>query len=192
MMIIQTDSMETAYKGNTYLADDFYGNERIEKRSFITITREQKYIDAIKPFDIVAFKMLLSDNKTYLTIVHRLIEVTRDSNNEPLYTFRGDGNRSSMPGEFQIKKEMICGVYITDGFHGAYNVSFGYLMSYLQSSVGLIFVFIGFLLVFLYVVMEDRLSLPYKKRFEMILPNEISSLIQKKNETAQSRKGEQK
>ncbi len=190
MMIIQTDSMETAYKGNTYLADDFYGNERIEKRSFITITREKKYIDAIQPLDIVAFKMLSNDNETYITIVHRLIEVTQDSNNEPLYTFRGDANRSSMPGEFQIKKEMICGVYITDGFHGAYSVAFGYFMSYLQSNVGLIFVFIGFLLVFLYGALEDRLSLPYEKRFETILPGEISALVHRNNEIAFDEKGE--
>ena len=171
MLVIETDSMSQAYKGNTYLQDDGkMGDEnRIAQYSFITITKEQKYIDNIKPFDVVAFKMLSSDNKTYITIVHRLIEVTYDSEGNHLYTFRGDANVKSMAGEFQIKKDMIVGVYETDGYKGAKNLPLGYAICYFQSNIGIIILVIAFMLMLIYSILAEKLFFIYDTRYNELL-----------------------
>lgn len=171
MLVIETDSMSQAYKGNTYLQDDGkMGDEnRIAQYSFITITKEQKYIDNIKPFDVVAFKMLSSDNKTYITIVHRLIEVTYDSEGNPLYTFRGDANIKSMAGEYQIKKDMIVGVYETDGYKGAKNLPLGYAICYFQSNIGIIILVIAFMLMLIYSILAEKLFFIYDTRYNELL-----------------------
>lgn len=171
MLIIQTDSMSQVYKGNTYLSDDNkLGNEnRIQQYSFITISREQKYIDNIKPFDIVAFKMKSSDEKSDITVVHRLIEITYDGNGASLYTFRGDANPKSMAGEFQISKDRIVGVFETDGFKGQKNLAFGYLISYLQSNIGIIISVIALLLVLIYSILVDKLFSIYDQKYKELL-----------------------
>ncbi len=171
MLVIETDSMSQAYKGNTYLQDDGkMGDEnRIAQYSFITITKERKYIDNIKPFDVVAFKMLSSDNKTYITIVHRLIEVTYDSEGNPLYTFRGDANVKSMAGEYQIKKDMIVGVYETDGYKGAKNLPLGYAICYFQSNIGIIILVIAFMLMLIYSILAEKLFFIYDTRYNELL-----------------------
>ena len=171
MLVIETDSMSQAYKGNTYLKDyEMMGEEnRIAQYSFITITKERKYIDNIKPFDVVAFKMLSSDNKTYITIVHRLIEVTYDSEGNPLYTFRGDANVKSMAGEYQIKKDMIVGVYETDGYKGAKNLPLGYAICYFQSNIGIIILVIAFMLMLIYSILAEKLFFIYDTRYNELL-----------------------
>ena len=171
MLIIETDSMSQVYKGNTYLTNDNKLSEenRIAQYSFITITKDRKYIDNIKPFDVVAFKMLSSDNKTYLTVVHRLIEVTYDLDGNPLYTFRGDGNPKSMAGEFQISKDMIVGVYETDGYKGAKNLALGYTICYLQSNIGIIILVITFMLLLIYSILVEKLFVIYNQRYNELL-----------------------
>ena len=171
MLIIETDSMSQVYKGNTYLTNDNkLGEEnRIAQYSFITITKDRKYIDNIKPFDVVAFKMLSSDNKTYLTVVHRLIEVTYDLDGNPLYTFRGDANPKSMAGEFQISKDMIVGVYETDGYKGAKNLALGYTICYLQSNIGIIILVITFMLLLIYSILVEKLFVIYDQRYNELL-----------------------
>lgn len=171
MLVIETDSMSQAYKGNTYLKDyEMMGEEnRIAQYSFITITKERKYIDNIKPFDVVAFKMLSSDNKTYITIVHRLIEVTYDGKGNPLYTFRGDANPKSMSGEFQISKDKIIGVYETDGYKGAKNLALGYAICYFQSNIGIIILVIAFMLMLIYSILAEKLFFIYDTRYNELL-----------------------
>ena len=182
MLVIETDSMSQVYKGNTYLKDyEMMGEEnRIAQYSFITITKERKYIDNIKPFDVVAFKMLSSDNK-YITIVHRLIEVTYDSEGNPLYTFRGDANPKSMSGEFQISKEMIIGVYQTDGYKGTKNLALGYTICYLQSNIGIIILVITFMLLLIYSILVEKLFVVYDQRYNELLVIRLGQIMDETN-----------
>lgn len=184
MLVIETDSMSQVYKGNTYLQE--YGKmgdeNRIAQYSFITITKERKYIDNIQPFDVVAFQMLSSDNKTYLTIVHRLIEITYDENGEPLYTFRGDANSRSMAGEFQIRKDKIVGVFETEGFKGTKNLALGYTICYLQSNIGMIILVIAFMLMLIYSILVEKLFSVYDQRYNELL---ATRLMQIENESKQ-------
>ena len=183
MLVIETDSMSQAYKGNTYLKDyEMMGEEnRIAQYSFITITKERKYIDNIKPFDVVAFKMLSSDNKTYITIVHRLIEVTYDGENNPLYTFRGDANPKSMSGEFQISKDKIIGVYETYGYKGTKNLALGYAICYLQSNIGIVILVITFMLLLIYSVLVEKLFVIYDQRYNELLVIKLGQIMDEIN-----------
>lgn len=184
MLVIQTDSMATVYKGNTYLDDEGKTGDadRIAQYSFITITKEEKYLDNIKPFDVVAFKMLSSDNKTYITIVHRLIDVTYDSEGNPLYTFRGDANPRSMSGEYQIKKDMIVGVYETDGYKGTKNLPLGYAISYFQSNIGMIILVIAFMLMLIYSILVEKLFFVYNQRYNELLVLALNNVQEEQKE----------
>lgn len=183
MLVIETNSMSQAYKGNTYLKDyEMMGEEnRIAQYSFITITKERKYIDNIKPFDVVAFKMLSSDNKTYITIVHRLIEVTYDGEGNPLYTFRGDANPKSMSGEFQISKDKIIGVYETYGYKGAKNLALGYAICYLQSNIGIVILVITFMLLLIYSILVEKLFVIYDQRYNELLVIKLGQIMEEIN-----------
>ncbi len=181
VLIIQTSSMETAYKGNTYLFDEegkLNPDDRIEQYSYISISKDEKLLANIKPFDVVAFKMKKDSNGGgYITIVHRLIYVDKDENGEPLYTFRGDANASSLTGELKVRKEMLLGVHQTEGYKGSKNVAFGYFISYMQSNIGIIIVIVSFLMMGIYAFLFERLNKPYSLRFLYILSeegNEIS------------------
>lgn len=195
MLVIQTDSMETAYKTNDYLKDEngeFNDNDRIKQYTFITITKEQKYIDNIAPYDIVAFKMLQDDGKTYKTIVHRLVKVEYSEEGEPLYTFRGDANPSSMSAERKVSKDLIVGVFQTEGYKGAKSVAFGYFVTYLQSNIGIIVVAVAFLLMFIYSIMSDRIMIPYDARFEYIVLEKGEAIAEIKSKELQEKKNQKK
>lgn len=174
-LIIQTSSMETAFKGNTYLFDENgkeIENQRISQYAFITISNKQEYIDNLQNYDIVAFKMKSGENN-YITVVHRLIDISLNDNNEKVYTFRGDANASSMAGEFKISKDMIIGVYESSEYKGAYNVAFGYLVQYLQSPIGLIVVLVAFCLILIYQILNDKIMNYYEKRYLFIFEKAI-------------------
>lgn len=170
-LIVETNSMATAYSGNTYLLDE-NGNlnedDRIKQYTLITISKDQNYVNNIKPFDVVAFKMK-STNDNYLTVIHRLINVDYDEHNEPLYTFRGDANPSSMAGEIKVKKNMIVGVFQTNGYQGKKNVPLGYIVGYLRSSIGMIVVITAFFLLIIYTALFDRILEVYNARYNLVL-----------------------
>lgn len=181
MLIIQTDSMATAYKENEYLKDEngnFNPKDRIKQYSYITISRKKEYIDNIKPFDVVAFKLPKTNNGGgYLTIVHRLIEVSYDTEGNPLYTFRGDANRTSLVGEIDIDKSLIIGVHKSELYKGSKNLEYGVLISYLQSNIGVILVVVAFVLVGIYSFFIEKLQPLERDRYEFILITEIHSLV---------------
>ena len=177
-LVIQTSSMETAYKGNTYLFDENgkeIENQRISQYAFITISNKQEYIDNLQAYDIVAFKMKNGENN-YITVIHRLIDISLNDNGENVYTFRGDANASSMAGEFKISKDMIIGVYQSVDYKGAYNVAFGYLIQYLQSPIGLIVVLVAFCLILIYQILNDKIMNYYEKRYLFLFDKVITEI----------------
>ena len=143
-------------------------DDRIKQYTLITISKDQNYVNNIKPFDVVAFKMK-STNDNYLTVIHRLINVDYDEHNEPLYTFRGDANPSSMAGEIKVKKNMIVGVFQTNGYQGKKNVPLGYIVGYLRSSIGMIVVITAFFLLIIYTALFDRILEVYNARYNLVL-----------------------
>ena len=125
--------------------------------------------------------MLSSDNKTYITIVHRLIEVTYDGEGNPLYTFRGDANPKSMSGEFQISKDKIIGVYETDGYKGTKNLALGYAICYLQSNIGIIILVITFMLLLIYSILVEKLFVIYDQRYNELLVIKLGQIMDEIN-----------
>lgn len=161
LLTIQSESMASVHQNNSYLGDS---DQRIEKYSLIAISRKQEYIDNIQVGDIVAFSME-SEGKQ-ITVIHRLIEIGENQSGEPVYTFRGDANPSSMAGEFQIGKERIIGVFATADFRGVKNVPLGYFISYLHSVVGIITSLIAIILLAVYTLLYNGVDKLYLERFD--------------------------
>lgn len=164
---IKTQSMQTANITNAYLKDEngkLNDDDRIPQYSFITISKKQKYIDEIGLYDVVAFKMPSDDGKSEITVIHRLINIEYDESGNPLYTFRGDANPSSMAGELKIGRDRIVGVFKTQNYNGAKCVVFGWFVSYLQSSFGIMMLTIAVMLMIICGTLLDRLGTVYKDR----------------------------
>lgn len=172
MLTIQTSSMASVNQSNTYLTEN---DQRIEQYSFITISRDPSHIDGIRVGDIVAFTME-SEGKT-LTVVHRLIEIGENSSGDPVYTFRGDANPSSMAGEFQIGKERIVGVFQTKDYQGVKNVALGCFICYLQSSMGITMVAMAFVLMLIYQFLSEGANKVYALRFEQLKWETLAKML---------------
>lgn len=170
-LVIETGSMATANSKNDYLRNEngkFNDDDRIAQFSFITINREEKYINELKPLDVVAFNMYSQEDKKNIIVVHRLIDISYD-NGKALYTFRGDANQSSMVGEINVTRDRIVGVFETTNYKGAKSLSFGYFVHYLQSSFGMIIILIDFVLLFIYSMLYDNIFEIYDKRYMQIV-----------------------
>lgn len=177
MLIIQTKSMETANSANKYLFDengDTNSEDRIKGYSFITITKNKRVMNAIQVNDVCAFRMYDDTSKKNIIVVHRLIEITKDENNKPLYTFRGDANSSSMVNETKISKDKIVGVYKSSIYQGAKNYGFGKFVMYLQSNVGIIMLATAFLLLVIYTVLVDKVFELYDIRYDQVVEQRYS------------------
>lgn len=176
MLTIETESMATAYPGNSYLKNEdgeFDEKDRLAQYSFITISRRQAYIDNIQVGDVVAFGMQSADGGEMITIVHRLIGIDYDEKGEPLYTFRGDANSSSMIGEIKIGKDRIVGVFRSADYQGAENLILGCFISYLQSPIGISMVVVAFTVLAVYVVLADKLDNIYQTRYDLLLKKNL-------------------
>jgi hypothetical protein len=189
MMIIQTNSMETANKNNTYLFDE-KGNsnddDRIKTYSFITITRDETVLSNIQVFDVCAFRMYDTTAKKNIIVVHRLIEITPDNSVEggALYTFRGDANPSSMVNETKITKDKIVGVFKSSSFTGYKNYGLGKFFLYLQSEVGIILCCTAFILILIYMSLIDHVFDLYDDRYDQIVKDRNSEDNSKNEELA--------
>lgn len=161
VLTIQTESMASVHQNNTYLSDS---DQRIEQYALITISKKQEYIDNIQVGDIVAFSM--ESEGEQITVIHRLVEIGENQSGEPVYTFRGDANPSSMAGEFRIGKERIIGVFATADFRGVKNVPVGYFVSYLRSAVGIATTAIALGFLILYMFLYNGVDKLYLERFE--------------------------
>lgn len=185
MLVIQSESMATVHKNNTYLLDEKGKSnfeDRIPKYSLITITNNADSIENIQQYDVVAFKMFLDSEESYITVVHRVIEIDYDEEGNKLYTFRGDANPNSMVGEFKVKREMIVGVYKSKTFTGYKSVPLGCFICYLQSSLGYVILIIATILVLIYFTLMDKLMKTYNERYYILLSqNNRDEIVDKNN-----------
>lgn len=165
VLVIKTSSMETTNDSNSYLKNNSdteyqYINTRLERYSLVSIDKYYQG-DELKLYDIVAFKM---DDTV---IVHRLIQIGVDKETgQKVYTFRGDANNASFVHETNVTEDKIIGK-----FNGYYNVGMGYVVSFLQSEIGLISLIILCLSIVAYTMFNDGIDSAYEKRMEELLKN---------------------
>lgn len=166
-LTIQTESMSTANKVNTYLFDEAgiaYGRDRIPRHALISLSRDQKLIDGLQPGDVAAFVMTDEDGRE-ITVVHRLVGVEQDEEGRLRYTFRGDANPASMAGEYQITKDRIIGVYATPDWQGTQNLPMGYFVTYLRSATGIAMTTVAMLLMLVFLLLSDRMDAVYREKY---------------------------
>lgn len=174
-LVIRSSSMQSIDSNNQYLKDNNLEGEenRIHVYAYITINNDPNIIKEIAPYDVVAFKMSDPDDNTQeITVVHRVISI-EEKNGEKLYTFRGDANPGSLPGEIEVSANRIVGVYKSKNFKGAYNLGFGYFAAYIQDPAGIITISISFLLLVIYSFLFDGITACYDKRFLALLNEKI-------------------
>ncbi len=174
MLIIQTNSMETANKSNTYLFDEngkSNDEDRIRTYSFITINKSEEVLNNINVYDVCAFKMYDTTLNKNIIVVHRLIEINNDSSVEggKVYTFRGDANPSSLVNETRITKDKIIGVYSSSNFKGFNNYGLGKFFLYMQSEVGIILSCTAFILIIIYLFLINHVFDLFDKRYEELV-----------------------
>lgn len=177
LLVVETSSMETPLSSNTYLFDD--NNKAkytsIKQDSLISISKNKKYINEIKLYDIIAFQVKNAQGKQ-ITIIHRVIEISKDNDGNNIYTFRGDSNPYSLGMEIDVKQDQIIGVFSTLSYHGVNSEFLGYLVSYIQSPIGMIVNSIAILLLLLYSILSKKLFDSYDKRYDELLNERIKYL----------------
>ena len=158
LLVIKTDSMSTKNEENEYLFDEDYDNvdNQFPANSLISIKKIEE--QDIKLFNIYAFK---ANNVTY---VHRLIGITIDDNGNNLYTFRGDVNNASMTLESNLLYEDIVGEYT--GFNSLF---LGSIISYFNSSVGILTVFLAISMLIFYYYYVGKYQNAYEERRNILI-----------------------
>lgn len=149
-LVIQTGSMEKPYEGNAYIKEHNLTNQ-IEQFSMIGITKVDP--SDIKLYDVVCFKNVNND-----VIVHRVVNITY-SNNEYIFTLKGDANTASNVWETNVKESDIIGRY--NGFN---NYGLGVLTTYLKSSSGVLALVSATIFIISFEGSEEYIEREYKLR----------------------------
>lgn len=149
-LVIQTGSMEKPYEGNAYIKEHNLTNQ-IEQFSMIGITKVSP--SDIKLYDVVCFKNVNND-----VIVHRVVNITY-SNNEYIFTLKGDANTASNVWETNVKESDIIGRY--NGFN---NYGLGVLTTYLKSSSGVLALVSATIFIISFEGSEEYIEREYKLR----------------------------
>ncbi len=158
-LVIQTGSMEKINDSNKYLKENNLNNQ-INQYSMIGITK----VDSkdINLYDVIAFKNSDGD-----TIVHRVISINEDINNNTLtFTTRGDSNSNSFNYEINIKEEDILGKY--NGFN---NFPLGVFTIYLKSTSGIVAICSTLIFFISFEVSEELIDKEYKIRKLVVADN---------------------
>lgn len=171
MLVIQTDSMASVNEQNKYLEGT---DDRIRQYEFITVSRRAEHISSLAVGDIAAFCMKDKDGNE-MTVVHRLIEIEYGDDGQPLYTFRGDANASSMAGEYRLPADSITGVFSTKAYHGAQSLPLGYFITYLRSLTGIIMIAVSIIMMAVFFTLSDKTDKLYDARYDMLRGDELHS-----------------
>lgn len=169
-IIIMTDSMETAYEGNTYLSENNLKNQ-IASHSLIKIEKIKSQED-VKLYDIVAYK----DNENR-TIVHRIVDISI-VDGETVYTCRGDANNASATFERNMTFERLLGKYT-----GYQNYALGVLLTFLKSGIGIITIATAFITIGVFEYFEKQIYVVmFNKQKELALQIDKDILLAIKQE----------
>ncbi len=147
---IQTGSMSSAHDDNTYIKENNLTNQ-IEQYSLIGIEKIEE--EELEVFDVVAF--YIGDD----IYVHRLINILEDENGVKHYCFRGDANNASFSEECYIEFDKIIGRYT-----GYQSLFLGVSITYLQSNIGIISMFMAVAFLINLEVHEELIDKTYYNR----------------------------
>lgn len=157
---IQTGSMSKVYEGNEYIEENNLADQ-IQQYSMIGIEKVEE--DELELYDVVAFYI---GKDIY---VHRLISIATDEEGVNHYCFRGDANNASFAEECYIEFDQIIGRY--NGFQSLF---LGVSITYLQSNIGIISMFMAAAFLVNLEIQEEFIDKEYLKR-----KKELCSLLDK-------------
>ena len=163
-LTILTGSMEEKHEDNSYLIDNNLNNQIIQY-SLVGIDKVNSEED-IELYDVLAYK---HDD---IIILHRVVEIKSNEDNETIYTLRGDSNNASLSYEKELKFEDFIGKY-----NGFQNYGAGVFITYIKSEIGLIALSSAFVFIFLATIAEERINKSYKNRLDyfIVCPHNYSS-----------------
>lgn len=167
MITVQTESMETVHDNNRSFLESCGKVEeenRISRYSFLIISKKQSHIDSLQVGDVAAFTMKNADGET-VTVVHRLVDIDHAADGTILYSFRGDANESTMTGEFRLPPERIVGVCSSSGFNGFKSQILGYIVNYLQSTLGIFALAVALVVMLANLIMADSIDAMCTKKY---------------------------
>lgn len=168
LLIIKTSSMSTKNSNNSYLDmesnKNAYRDTRIAPYTLIALD-EYKDKSQIELYDIVAFK--IDDT----LIVHRVIQID-EKDGITTFTFRGDSNPYSMKDEIGVGEDRIVGVY-----NGFQSTPLGYVIGYMQSTIGIISVCFLVVAIMGYTILYEKLDKEHDKAYERLLDEKVKEEI---------------
>lgn len=155
-LTILSGSMEERNEENDYLFENNLTNQ-IDQYSLIGIDKVNSE-DELKLYDVVAYK------HEDVLIIHRIIEIKENEDNNRVYTLRGDSNSVSLSYETELEYKDIIGKY--NGFN---NYGLGVFITYIKSEIGLIALSSAFIFLFLATLAEERINKAYKNRLDSFI-----------------------
>lgn len=167
-LVIETGSMASVNAKNNYLNENGLLNEsdRIHQYSFITINHVEE--KDMKVYNVYAFRLKGQSEGSYVTIVHRLVNIQTQDDGHKTYTFRGDANSGSMVGEMSMEFSEVLGVWT-----GYQNLPLGQFIYYLRSPLGLIIILVACAFLVIYEFFYSRYLNEYKLRYDEVLARHL-------------------
>lgn len=167
-LVIETGSMASVNAKNTYLNENGLLNEsdRIHQYSFITISHVEE--EDMKVYNVYAFRLKGQSEGSYVTIVHRLVNIETQEDGHKTYTFRGDANSGSMVGEMSMEFSEVLGVWT-----GYQNLPLGQFVYYLRSPLGLVIIIVACAFLVIYEFFYSRYLNEYKLRYDEVLARHL-------------------
>ncbi len=151
LVVIASGSMSE--KNNDYVKNNPSLNNQFDTYDIIGITRYSSQ-DQVKLYDVIAYK-----NKKDVTIVHRIVEIKKDSEGNDVYLTQGDSNLASD----NSNASQYSGYLTFDRIIGHYNElrvkGLGIFVIFLQSPAGIVTI----CSVVYCLLMFDYFSSKYKK-----------------------------
>ena len=158
---VKTESMASIHEVNDYILENNL-EDQIPQYSLITIEKVND-INDIEIYDILAFRV------NDVVYVHRVVDIIFD-NGDIYFTLKGDANPTSLLIETKVKEEQIIGIY-----NGNNSLFMGIAITYLQSEIGLIALFMSIAFLINVEVQEYLIDNTYEKRKQILNSNNLIS-----------------
>ena len=142
--------------------DVCYACQKINKGKDV-LSNKIDDINDIEIYDILAFKV------NDVTYVHRVVDIIFD-NGDIYFTLKGDANPTSLLIETKVKEEQIIGIY-----NGNNSLFMGIAITYLQSEIGLIALFMSIAFLINVEVQEYLIDNTYEKRKKILNSSNLIS-----------------
>ena len=158
---VKTESMASIHEDNDYILENNL-IDQIPQYSLITIEKIED-INDIEVYDILAFRV------NDIVYVHRVVDINFDDG-DIYFTLKGDANPTSLLIETKVKEEQIIGIY-----NGNNSLFMGIAITYLQSEIGLIALFMSIAFLINVEVQEYLIDNTYEKRKKILNSSNLIS-----------------